>query len=967
MPNVLRLKTEWQGIPVNTTIGRFTSNPPVVTPPDPVDPVDPELPVEPETPADPGIPGASTDPAKIARSLEFGIPAGYPRFETVGVPDGTVLTVRERDYNITTDTVLDSLEIRGVVKANNANVTLRRCKIVDPASYKVTTVGTGTVLMEDCEVDGANGGGAVGIGHNNITMRRCFVHHCVDGIRPTNNCVIEDSLVVDSVDNEAANHVDCLQMTGGLNIVIRRNTFLSWRATGAWGNAAIGIGCETNRLKDVLIEGNYMSGGNTPMFVKNPTRWYGTVGSTATTGTVVQGAEGVRYDMINVVVRNNEFRGDQRSRTTAGAPATYADITARESMRSTTAAVSPDGANNIVFVGNFSTPPANRNRTATSKYPEGVWRDGLLRVLFQNDIGSGSSSVNLAPDAIGYQVDPTPSTPSTPTLVTKSLSVASTGVGQYRATLVVTANVAQTVAELTVAVRAATNPVDNGDLDPTHRTNLSLPAGDTTLTFDGTLDEGTWTAHLAYRRTTTWARDETIKPSFTTTAAVSGVAATFNTSTRVATVTWAKPRAGTVTITRFDNGSTAAAATTTGVSASSGTWASAAIPSSTTSAVYRVTHATNGTTGQVTLDTPTSGSSTGTNPLGLRAMVAGASVTGAANGNFNTFAQRTTAGTRPTVLFATWGENAPWTGSNAGKAWALINGSSGEYGAGKLSTLGRIDLDVAPQFGHGGSWSAASTSTAMRTWLVNYFTELKNALWFDTTQRMYFRPCHEMNGNWYTNWRVTSDADAEAFKKWWREILYPAWSQVFGSDPRALLEWCPNRDSSYVYTGGTNKLYPGAAYVDVHGVDYYDFGFKGTSLAISEAAWASEINSTQNGGIRGLQTHLDFAAANGKALVIPEMGQQFNDRPDFVTRFTNFCFTNRYTGTGSPSGKVIGFAWHNLRGSSPDPNAGSDFFIQEGGNLYSRSYTTSTGTESLRPNASAVFRGVLQDSRLRTI
>jgi hypothetical protein len=557
-----------------------------------------------------------------------------------------------------------------------------------------------------------------------------------------------------------------------------------------------------------------------------------------------------------------------------------------------------------------------------------------------------------------------------PTLTTTSLTTSTTSTDVI-ATLTVNANIAQSINEFVVAIRTATNPVDDASIDPQHLQYLSLNPGQTTFIFSRSLPPGNYNAHLAYQRVMNgpWTHDSLVVPfsiSQPTQNTVSGVSASFDTASRTASVTWAQPRTGLVSATRTD--STGATGTKTNIDASLGTYQfTAAIATAATSLTVTVT-AENNNQQSATITIPSGSTTTpvgGTNPLVLRSLTAGASVSGATDGKFNTF-----AGSRVNGLYATWAENGhysqqeinPDNGNKiqGGKVWALVLGSGSEYGSGKLSSLGRFDLDVAPQFGiryndlTNGSWQSASTSTAMRTWLTNvHFPEIKNSWWGDANQRLYYRPCHEFNGNWYRRWRVEV-ADVAYFKTWWKNILWPAWVDAgMADDPRFLLEWCPNRDSSYSYDIRT--LYPGADVVDVNGIDYYDFGWQ-NSTTYTDAAWDSEINSTQNGGPRGIETHRQFAADNGKALIIPETGQQFRDNPWFVNKLFPYLKANGYAGAGSPSGKIVGWAWHNLRGNSPDPNAGGDFWIQDNGGIYSG-----------RPNASLAYQNILKGGGLRTV
>jgi hypothetical protein len=323
----------------------------------------------------------------------------------------------------------------------------------------------------------------------------------------------------------------------------------------------------------------------------------------------------------------------------------------------------------------------------------------------------------------------------------------------------------------------------------------------------------------------------------------------------------------------------------------------------------------------------------GSNPLNFKSMTSGFAVSDAANGNANLWVGRKVMG-----LYATWAAD--------GKVWGIDTPSS-EYGANSITRLGNYDLDIAPQ-SKITTWAAAAAGALDGKWRSE-ITELKTK-WGTRTATVYYRMWHEFNGDWY-NWSVRSVADQANFIKAWRRF-YGIWKSIMGNDPRFLIEWCPNRDSKYGLD--VRNSYPGKDYVDVHGVDYYDFGFRQSDLA---STWEIEKNRIQNGGPVGILTHLQFAADNDKALILPEWGVQFGDNTNFLSKILPIFEQYRYTGTGSPAGKILGLAWHNLQGISPDPNAGGDFFIQKGGKDY-------TG----RPKASKMLREWHQNATwLRTV
>jgi hypothetical protein len=107
----------------------------------------------------------------------------------------------------------------------------------------------------------------------------------------------------------------------------------------------------------------------------------------------------------------------------------------------------------------------------------------------------------------------------------------------------------------------------------------------------------------------------------------------------------------------------------------------------------------------------------------------------------------------------------------------------------------------------------------------------------------------EFNGNWYV-W----GADAEGFAGCWRQIV----TTVHKIAPKMRFDWTVNRGSAAGLPGDeVLKAYPGDAYVDIVGVDSYDF-------------WG-DIDSQLNGAY-GVNYWLAFAKAHGKRLSIPEWG-----------------------------------------------------------------------------------------------
>jgi hypothetical protein len=103
----------------------------------------------------------------------------------------------------------------------------------------------------------------VAILRGEYTLRRVNIHDVRDGPRiEGNNVRIEDSYI-HHLTRVPDGHHDAIQVRKGVNIDIVGNTLEAWNAsTGDPMNAAIQIGSLTGTLDDMLVEANYMDGGN---------------------------------------------------------------------------------------------------------------------------------------------------------------------------------------------------------------------------------------------------------------------------------------------------------------------------------------------------------------------------------------------------------------------------------------------------------------------------------------------------------------------------------------------------------------------------------------------------------------------------------------------------------------------------------------------------------------------------------
>nr|WP_246211102.1 right-handed parallel beta-helix repeat-containing protein [Phytoactinopolyspora alkaliphila] len=189
---------------------------------------------------------------------------GYPSDETTGVPPGVTLKP-SGSLTITKDnTVIDALDIKGTVKVQANNVTIKRSRIFSTGRYAIDIEsGYRNLVVEDTEIDGNNATATIAILRGEYTLRRVNIHSVYDGPRiEGHNVVIEDSYI-HHLTRVPDGHHDTIQIRSGTNIVIRGNNLQAYNpSTNDPMNAAIQFGSLLAPIDDVVVENNLMNGGN---------------------------------------------------------------------------------------------------------------------------------------------------------------------------------------------------------------------------------------------------------------------------------------------------------------------------------------------------------------------------------------------------------------------------------------------------------------------------------------------------------------------------------------------------------------------------------------------------------------------------------------------------------------------------------------------------------------------------------
>jgi hypothetical protein len=289
MPYVYKLKSDAYGYPAGTTVY-------VTTPTEPAPVYDPVL---------------------LAKSAAapYRLTADQAGWHNTGVPAGVALTPVTQDYRVvgTTTTpaslTLENMDIRGSIYVERGTVILKNSRITDTGMAIQTGTG-GSVLMEDCEVDGAAGGAQVKVGYSNITARRCRIRRGVDLTRLSTNNLFEDCFLTDLVEADPY-HNDCTQSDQGTGTVYRRCSFIGFNDGWVQGqspgaNSPMILKPDNGDITNFVVDSCVFGGGNAVYL----------------SGVIPKSANNDGGRMVNLTFTNNLFHGDSL----------HADLAIQENM-----------------------------------------------------------------------------------------------------------------------------------------------------------------------------------------------------------------------------------------------------------------------------------------------------------------------------------------------------------------------------------------------------------------------------------------------------------------------------------------------------------------------------------------------------------------------------------------------------------------------------------------------------------
>jgi hypothetical protein len=196
----------------------------------------------------------SSPPAFVAwpTAATTGVPASALPLQTMGQ---LVVTKNGATYT--------GLEINGCVDVMASDVTISQsvihCNRAAPAVHVFPEFGN--LVLDQVEIDGS-GVTAACVGYDDFTILRSNLHDCEDGVDFGSNVTVQESYIHDLA-RQKGTHNDVLQTLGGSGDLIEDNTLEAYKtSTNDLMNSAIQTGHLDKDLVNVLVEHNYMDGGN---------------------------------------------------------------------------------------------------------------------------------------------------------------------------------------------------------------------------------------------------------------------------------------------------------------------------------------------------------------------------------------------------------------------------------------------------------------------------------------------------------------------------------------------------------------------------------------------------------------------------------------------------------------------------------------------------------------------------------
>jgi len=209
-----------------------------------------------------------TSLALVAATLFVGVAATAPA-QAVGLSDRGALTVHSGSLTVRNDgAVIENLEIRGTLRIEAQNVTVRNVWVYTKNSWSIY-VASGSATFDNIEVGHPSHIGERGIGGANVTVRSADIHHVEDGIKLGSNAFYSNVRVHDLASLGAGPHADAIQVEGTARNSVVQNSYLDSTGPVGLGNAALIIKSDLGPQSNLTFKNNYMNGGNYTIYLRN--------------------------------------------------------------------------------------------------------------------------------------------------------------------------------------------------------------------------------------------------------------------------------------------------------------------------------------------------------------------------------------------------------------------------------------------------------------------------------------------------------------------------------------------------------------------------------------------------------------------------------------------------------------------------------------------------------------------------
>ena len=253
-------------------------------------------------------------------------------------------------------------------------------------------------------------------------------------------------------------------------------------------------------------------------------------------------------------------------------------------------------------------------------------------------------------------------------------------------------------------------------------------------------------------------------------------------------------------------------------------------------------------------------------------------------------------GTKLTIATDYLPSNLGWNGidgANYGTSWL----TSAWQNSGYTLSLG------VPMIPSNSSGQLQGTLAQGATGAYNaYFTTLATNLVASGEGNSYLRLGWEFDGNWYA-WQAQSTSAEADYAAYFRQIVIS-----MRSVPGAAFKFVWNPDAA-AFTSSTYNVqlaYPGSSYVDVIGLDLYDFNW---TASTPSAAWTNSF-------LPQLTAAATFANSQGKPIALTEWGvvmtPGYGDDPSYINnmiawmRSHNVAYEAYFNGNADLNANLIG-------------------------------------------------------------